>query len=125
MTKQELQVMLGNNLRRARQAQNLTIEQVAEQAGISTTFYSNLEWGNKIMSLPTLYRLMEVLCVSPEGLLLADGPNEQIRNIEMLLRGRTPEELAFIEKLIRLCVTSLPKQSNSQEVTGQNEYTAV
>lgn len=132
LTKQELQTLLGKNLRKARFAQNLTIEEVAGQVGISTTFYSNLECGNKLMSLTTLRKLMEVLGVSADSLLLDNMLNENIRNIEMLLYDQPPENVAFIEKLIRLCISNFPNERKVKEESGQNEcrteqgdYTAV
>ena len=108
MTKQELQTVIGRNLRRARLNQNLTIEQVSEYVGISTTFYSNLECGNKMMSLLTFQKLTEVLGVSASTLLSNGKEDMHIKDIEMLLREQPPEMLAFVEKLLRLCVSDLP-----------------
>lgn len=54
MTKEEMQKTIGHNLMRQRLAQNITREQISEKVGISTTFYANLECGNKMMSLVTL-----------------------------------------------------------------------
>lgn len=108
MTKQELQVLLGQNLLRIRTEQNMTREQLAEKVGISTTFYANLECGNKMMSLVTLRKLADTLCVSADSLLYGDAPSEKIQGIAMLLRDQSPETIAFIEKLIRLCVSALP-----------------
>ena len=108
MTKQELQTTLGQNLRRVRLEQHLTIEQAAERVGISTTFYSNLECGNKMMSLVTFHKLSEVLGVSADTLMYgAVDTNERIKNLDTLLRDQTPEKIAFIEKMIRLCVSEL------------------
>lgn len=43
MNKNDLQVLAGRNLQRCRTNAKLTQEQVAEKAGISTSFYTNLE----------------------------------------------------------------------------------
>ena len=45
MNKNDLQVLAGRNLQRCRTNAKLTQEQVAEKAGISTSFYTNLERG--------------------------------------------------------------------------------
>lgn len=57
MDKNELQTIVGRNLQRCRANAGLTQEQVAEQAGISTSFYANLERGNRCMSAPVLRAL--------------------------------------------------------------------
>ena len=120
MTKQELQTVIGQNLRKARLGQRLTIEQVSERVGISTTFYSNLECGNKMMSLITFQKLTEVLGVSASTLLSNGKEDMHIKDIEMLLREQPPEMLAFVEKLLRLCVNdfpllSLPKEGDQEK----------
>ena len=125
MTKQELQRIIGKNLRRCRKAQNFTREQLAEKVGISTTFYANLESGNKMMSLVTLQKMAEVLHVSTDSLLHSDDADGKIKNIDLLLRDQSPGNLAFIEQLVRVCVNELPNDINSKEVLEQNEYTAV
>ena len=115
MTKQELQTVIGNNLRKVRLEQHLTIEQVAERVGISTTFYSNLECGNKMMSLVTFQKLTEVLGVNPNCLLDSNTDTPSTGNIEMLLRGQSPQSLAFVEKLLRLCASEFPVNVEREE----------
>jgi len=51
MDKEELMILIGNNIQQYRLKQNLTQEQLAEKAGISTSFYANLERGKKSMSI--------------------------------------------------------------------------
>ena len=115
MTKQELQTVIGRNLRKARLNQHLTIEQLSEQVGISTTFYSNLECGNKMMSLLTFQKLTEVLGVSASTLFGNETDDMHIKDIETLLREQPPQMLAFVEKLLRLCVNDLPLLSLPKE----------
>lgn len=115
MTKQELQTTLGRNLRRIRTEQNLTIEQLAERVGISTTFYSNLECGNKMMSVETLWKLTDALGVGSDALMQGPEPDERQKRIGSLLRDQPEENLVFIERLIRLCVNDLPTPKTIQE----------
>lgn len=122
MTKDELQAIIGQNLRKIRTEQKLTIEQVAERVGISTTFYSNLESGNKMMSVETLRKMTDTLCVSADALLYKADADNRIRSIHMLLRDQSPENVAFIEKLVRLCVNDLPQEKKAEEgVNGRDE----
>lgn len=51
MDKRELATIIGNNLCILRTDSGLTQEKLAESAGISTSFYANLERGNKGVSV--------------------------------------------------------------------------
>lgn len=122
MTKQELQIILGKNLNKARIERRMTREELAEKVGISTTFCANLECGNKMMSVETLFRLTDALCISADSLLFGENKDEKCKSIDMLLRDQSLENIAFIEKLVRLCVNDLPHENKTEEgVTGQDE----
>ena len=110
MTKQEMQKLIGHNLMRQRLAQNITREQISEKVGISTTFYANLECGNKMMSLVTLRKLADALCVSTDVLLYGDQPEHYV---------------AYIENVIRLTLNTFAQTENeNEEVTDQHECAA-
>lgn len=71
----DLAAIMGQAARRARQARQLTQEQVAAQLGISSEFYSRLERGQAHPSLETLLRMADVLGVNIDTLLGLDaGP---------------------------------------------------
>lgn len=122
MTKQEIQKLIGHNLTRQRLAQNITREQISEKVGISTTFYANLECGNKMMSLVTLRKLADALCVSTDVLLYGDNTSGQIRSIEKLLSGQPEHYVAYIENVIRLTLNAFAQTENEDgEVLDQDE----
>lgn len=118
MTKEELQRIIGRNLHRIRIQQDMTREKLAEKAGISSTFYANLECGNKMMSMVTLRKLADVLCVSTDALLYEDRPNERIRSIQLLLQDQPDQIAAFAEKMIRFCLNELPPNNGGTEKEG-------
>ncbi|MFM2153643.1 MAG: hypothetical protein RL199_2078 [Pseudomonadota bacterium] len=60
---------IGGHARRARLALQLTQEDVAERVGVSLEFYSRLERGGTLPSVPTLHRLVAALDVSADLLL--------------------------------------------------------
>ena len=72
-------------------------------AGISTSFYTNIERGNKGVSIFVLISLAEALNVSVESLLYQEEPRRQINNIEILLRDKPASFISAVEKMIRLC----------------------
>lgn len=118
MIKQELQKIIGRNLYRIRIQQNMTREELAEKVGISATFYANLECGNKMMSLVTLRKLADVLCVSSDSLIYENRPNERITSVQMLLQDQPDELVAFTEKMVRLCVSEFPNDDRDTNNKG-------
>lgn len=108
MGKRDIQKELGMNLQRARAQRKMTREELAEKAGISTTFLANLECGNKMMSVVTLLKLAEVLCVSTDTLLYGENADTALGDLEALLRNQPAEMIKFIEELAHLSVTRIP-----------------
>ena len=60
---------IGIRIKSLRQALKLTQAEVAEKAGIDTSFYGQLERGTGIPSLRTLFSIADVLRVEPAELL--------------------------------------------------------
>ena len=89
---------IGRNLQRLRAQRGWTQEQLAEKAGISTSFCANIERGIKGVSLPVLYNLANTLGVSVDYLLYPEQSDARIRNIQVLLKDK-PE--SFIISLFR------------------------
>lgn len=69
MNKDEIMILVGNNIRKYRTGQKLTQEQLAEKIGISTSFCSKLERGKKSMSIATLRDIANALEISVNYLL--------------------------------------------------------
>jgi transcriptional regulator with XRE-family HTH domain len=119
MQKHDLQQIIGNNLRRIRIDSGLTREQLAEKVGVSTTFYANLECGNKMMSVITLRKLADVLGVSTDALLYEERPCENIDRIQMILRTQPASLVTFSERLIQFCVDSFSQSTEKEKTTDE------
>ncbi len=104
ISKEELALLIGNNIRKYRLKQNLTQEQLAERVGISTSFYANLERGKKSMSIKTLRDLSDALEVGVDFILYENNTRNHIRNIEVLLNNKPESFIISMEKVIRVCV---------------------
>ena len=104
MTKEEVTALVGANLRKYREANNLTQDELAEQAGISTSFYANIERGKKGMSLPVLRNLAEALKISADFLLFDSAPRSRLQNIYAMLKDQPEHLIAAMERLIRVCL---------------------
>ena len=64
---------IGNRIRVARIASNLTREEAAERCGVTSSYYGNLERGDRRMSLDTLVRVSEGLDLSLDLLVYGKG----------------------------------------------------
>ena len=115
MTKNEIMKLVGENLRHYRLESGLTQEELAERAGISTSFCANLERGKKGMSLLVLRELAHSLNISVDYLLSDDREKDHIRNIEVLLNGKPESFIISIEKLVRLCADEFGEREKRNE----------
>lgn len=103
MTKEDLMQLIAQNLRKCRDERDLTQEDVAEKAGISSAFLANMERGCKIMSVPVLRRLADSLGVSTDDLLYEDS-GDKLSGVIALLRDQPESFIIRVEKMIRLLV---------------------
>lgn len=98
---------IGSRIKAARETRQLTQEQLAEKAGLSTTHISVIERGVKGPSLETFVNLANALDVTADSLLLdvlnnaleitATELSEQIRHLP-------PKERTKIFKAVRILV---------------------
>lgn len=126
MDKNELQTIVGRNLQRCRANAGLTQEQVAEQAGISTSFYANLERGNRCMSAPVLRALADTLGVRANSLLYNEDANSHIENICALLKEQPAWFSLAAENSIRALIGTLTsanilREQNTSHLGGESD----
>lgn len=119
MEKDELQHIIGQNLLRIRSEKKMTREQLAEKAGVSTTFYANLESGNKMMSVASLRKIADALGTTTDSLLYNDRPCAAADRIAEILRDHSEETALFVERLVQLCLDEL-----SAKREGTHEFSA-
>lgn len=116
MQKEELQRIIGQNLLRIRTEKKMTREQLAEKAGLSTTFYANLESGNKMMSVASLRKMADALGTTTDSLLYNDHPCAAADRVAAILRNHSEETALFVEKLVQLCLDELTtKQEDTND----------
>lgn len=100
------QKSIGENLKACRKQKGYTQSELAEKAGMSTSFYANLERGAKGLSLKNMSALATALNVSTDYLIFGDHKTKHINNIEMLLKDK-PEGLQHAaENVLRALVDS-------------------
>lgn len=93
----------AKNIKLYRNERHMTIEQLAEAAGISAGFAANIEKGRRSFSTTTLVQIANALEVSTDSILYENLPEGYITQVISLLRNRSDDELASIERMIRFC----------------------
>ena len=96
--------------RRIRVIKEITREELAEKMDISPAFISDVEYGNKGMSIKNLYLLSQLLGVSAEYLLSGklyslDNDEESLRvheEIVSLLKECTPEQIESFRRISQI-----------------------
>ena len=115
MNKNEIMMLVGDNIRKYRLEHKLTQEQLAEKIGISTSFCANLERGKKSMSIMTLRDIADALEISVDCLLYENNPRNHIKNIEVLLKEKSESFIISIEKLIRVSISEFYNKNIENE----------
>ena len=96
--------LLGEQIRKYRKHKKLTLEQLAEQLDVSTTFIGQIERAKGIPSLETLIKIANALEVSTDTLLFgnmntASGNDYFIQRITELTSDFSAEEKAVLLKI--------------------------
>lgn len=101
MLKRELMKTIGNNVYKYRTEIGLTQEELAEKVGIGGSFIARIECGQKIMSVPVLYKLAQTLHVSLDMLLSENTDSSTTERLTTIINNSTPESISKVETLLR------------------------
>lgn len=99
--------VLGNNIRQARKRQLLTLEQLAEEVGVTDNFLGKIERGDSLPSLSTIVRIANALHVSIDFLLGNDDQHasQQLLQTILELNNLTPANqkkfISFLQDTIK------------------------
>lgn len=104
MEKGELMILIGNNVRRYRMERKMTQEELASLIGKNSSAIARIEGGTRMMSIPTLRSVAEVLNVSCDALLQVPGEGTGQENICHLLADQSGSSLRKLEKVLQLLV---------------------
>ncbi len=95
-------VELGKRIREARKALNLTQEEASERCDITSSYYGNLERGDKKMSVETLVKLSEGLGVSVDSLLYGDDSRERKLLSDVMAKVKKDTNIGQFEKYLMI-----------------------
>ena len=81
---EDIYFLVGKRVRQLRLQRKLTQEQLAERAGISTSFLGHIERGSRKLSLETFCRLIRALNCTAGDLLPMEGEAVRLSVLELL-----------------------------------------
>ena len=87
---------IGERIRKSRQEARISQEELAEYAGISGSYISDIEAGKRNFSVDVLMKIAEALQVSTDWILRADTPGTAAvlnRDVERILEGLSADEM--------------------------------
>lgn len=103
---------IGQRIWKLRKAYNLSQEELAEKAYISTVHMSHIETGNTKLSLPVLVDIAEALQVHTDDLIY-DQPiapeNTALNDIAAVLENCTPQQARVLTDLVRAAKLAMDK----------------
>jgi len=73
----DMRVLVGRNVRKARERAKMTQEQFADKSGFSQQYISDLERGRRNPTIVSLYELAQALGVSHVDLVRPDQPKSR------------------------------------------------
>ena len=90
-------VSLGQRIRKARKALNLTQEELAEKCDLSTAHIGHIERGTRALSIESLITLSQILNVSTDYLLL-DVSNTSANKLSGIINAVSNADGSQLEK---------------------------
>lgn len=113
LTKKELMVQIGNNVRKFRMERKLTQEELAEYVGVNASAITRIEGGTRMMSIPLLYNVAMTLRVGFDSLLQEES-SARFSNLQAILSEQSEESVMHLEQVIRAIV----KEYGDKDITN-------
>lgn len=108
--KKDLNIAVGGRIRKVREHQHYTREQIAERADISAQFLADIENGYKSMTAATIINLANALHTSTDYILLGTSQNddtEGMEELQSLLTAIPKDKRAYAVELVRILMKAL------------------
>jgi len=98
--KQQIDLLVGSNIKRERIKAGYTQEKFSELIGIGTKSLSAIERGTVGISLVTLLRICKVLSISSNSLLFENSQKNDVQAITERLERLTPTQFAIANDIL-------------------------
>ena len=98
--KNELNIQIGERVKKYREISGYTQERFSEMVGVSPQYISDLERGNVGISTATLKKVCEVLCVSCDYILMGKETENDISLVLNRLKYLPENKFQVIQELL-------------------------
>lgn len=115
--RRDIHSILGDRIREERKRAGLTIERLAELAGISTSFLAYIETKGRKASLETITKLAQALRLPIAELFkTVPGPRQDTiydaaRNFTLLIRDKGPEEIQAVMEVAKATIKGMSRSN--------------
>lgn len=96
---------IGMNIRKRRKEHELTIEQLADKAGLSSKYLQGVETGKRNISVTNLYAVANALRTTLESIVHIDSQQMQTKDTKIItiserLKSFQPSQLDLFDRII-------------------------
>ena len=105
--KKELNVLIGEQVRVAREQAKMTQEVLAEKIEVSPQYISDLERGVVGIALPTLKRLCSTLGVTSDQILFGERPQDRAVILANTCHALTDGQFAILLEIVNCYVKAV------------------
>ncbi len=112
--KKEINIQIGEQIKRARERSGLTQEQFAEVIDKTPQFISDLERGVSGISLETLRVICEKLCISSDSILFSDRNRNDMDELVNKFRNMTAAQFKGMEQITNAYLYALNAAKNDR-----------
>jgi len=112
--------LVGKNVRRYREARNLTQEMLADMVDVSGSYIGYIERGQQSPSLKLLEKISVALEVHPDNLLenpeVISEEERELKKLELLLTNKGPAVIRFMQETATAYFKSLKSYHMFQDL---------
>ena len=109
---------LGQQIRRIRKEEHISVDELAQKAGVSASYLREIENGRKLPALPVFVEIANALRVTTDELLVQDMRMADIVMLNSLTRrmARLPKDK--YDMLLWICDTLIAGMKNDADAQG-------
>ena len=100
-------VQIGSRIKQKRKLLGYSRDEMAEYIGVSNKFCSDIESGDKGMSLKTLNKISEFLLVSTDYILFGEVEKTDISELVEMFKYCPKNKINYAEDILRIYIKSL------------------
>lgn len=104
--------MLGSILKAAREIAGITIEALAEKAGITERYLYRIENEGKKPSFDVLYKLIRELSISADSIFYPEKPSKdsEVENLLRMLSACDERSLKVVKATVKALIDTAPQK---------------